>query len=89
MEPNPIEEVWRIKDELAREAGYDVHQLCDNTRKWAEKRGHMGQVIRSAEELRAYAAAEEERRRAESAGLALKEEPDTANPKSEIRNPKQ
>lgn len=80
METNPIEEVWRIKDELAREAGYDVHRLCENTRKWAEQHGHTGPVIRSAEELRAYVAAAQERRRAENAELALKEEAQQAKP---------
>ena len=36
MKSNPIlEEVWRIKDELAREANYDIHQFCENTRRWA------------------------------------------------------
>lgn len=33
MKPNPIlEEVWRVKDELAREAGHDIHHLYENTR---------------------------------------------------------
>jgi hypothetical protein len=45
MKPNPIlEELWRIKDELAQEAGYDVHRLCENTRKWAEAHPHPGPV---------------------------------------------
>lgn len=30
-----LEEVWRIKDELAREAGHDPHRFCDNTPQWA------------------------------------------------------
>ena len=59
MKPNPIlEEVWRIKDELAREAGYDVHRLCENTRKWAEAHPHSGPVVRSAQELRQLVAEE-------------------------------
>jgi hypothetical protein len=75
MKPNPIlEEVWRIKDELAREAGYDVHRLCENTRQWAKTHPHSGPVVGSAEELRQLAA-EEERKRAEAAALLLKEEP--------------
>jgi hypothetical protein len=86
MEANPIKEVWRIKDELAREAAYDVHRLCENTRKWAEAHGRTGPVIRSPQELRAYVAEEEERRRAEVAGMALKEE--AAKGKSEIRSSK-
>ena len=28
MKPNPIlEELWRVKDDLAREAGYDVDRI--------------------------------------------------------------
>jgi hypothetical protein len=27
-----IQELWRIKDELAREANYDVHVLCQQLR---------------------------------------------------------
>jgi hypothetical protein len=75
MKSNPIlEEVWRIKDELAREAGYDIHRLCENTRKWAEAHLHSGPVVRSAQELRQLVA-EEERKRAEAAALILKEQP--------------
>ena len=75
MKSNPIlEEVWRIKDELAREAGYNVHRLCENTRKWAESHPHSGPVVGSAEELRQLAA-EEERKRAEAAALVLKDKP--------------
>jgi hypothetical protein len=75
MKPNPIlEEVWRIKDELAREAGYDIHRLCENTRKWAEAHPHSGRVVHSAEELRQLVA-EEEHKRAEAAALILKEKP--------------
>jgi len=55
MKPNPIlEEVWRIKDELAREAGNDLHQLCENTRKWAAAHPHPGPSLNNAEELRRY-----------------------------------
>ena len=75
MKANPIlEEVWRIKDELAREAGYDIHRLCENTRKWAEAHPHAGPVVGSAEELRQLVA-EEERKRAEAAALTLKDKP--------------
>jgi hypothetical protein len=73
MKPNPIlEEVWRIKDELDREAGYDVHRLCENIRKWAAEHPHPGPVVRDPEALRRLA---EER-----SSLILKEDPDA--PKS-------
>ena len=46
MKSNPIvEEVWRIKDELAREAGSDMHRLCENTRQWAAEHPHTGPVV--------------------------------------------
>jgi hypothetical protein len=70
MKPNPIlEEVWRIKDELAREAGYDVHRLCENTRQWAEAHPHPGPHVRNAEELRQLLDATERRHTKESAVL--------------------
>jgi hypothetical protein len=75
MKSNPIlEEVWRIKDQLAAEAGYDMDRFCDNLRKWAADHPHNGPVVRNAEELRQLVAAKE-RQRAESSSLALNEEP--------------
>ena len=75
MKPDPIlEEVWRIKDDLAREAGYDIHRMFDNLRKWSAEHPHSGPVFRNVEELRQLVA-EEERKRAEASTLALNEEP--------------
>ena len=75
MKPNPIlEEVWRVKDELAREAGNDLHRLCENTRQWAAEHPHTGAVVRSAEELRQLLA-ERERRRAEESATVLTDKP--------------
>ena len=54
-----LEEVWRVKDEMAREAGYDVRRLCENTRKWAAEHPHSGPVIQTAEELRQYVEGQE------------------------------
>ena len=80
MKPNPIlEEAWRVKDELAREADYDLHRLCENTRQWAAQYSHLGPVLRSAEELRQFMAARE-RHRVDSSALLLKDEP--ARPKN-------
>lgn len=84
MKSNPIlEEVWRIKDELAREANYDIHQLCENTRRWAANHPHDGPVVHNAEELRQLVAAKE-RQRAGQPALTLNEEPPkpTAKPPS-------
>jgi len=70
MKPDPIlEEVWRIKDDLAREAGNDLHQLCENTRKWAAAHPHPGPALNNAEELQCYLLAQE------AVIPALREEP--------------
>jgi len=75
MRPDPIiEEVWRIKDELAREAGYDVQRLCENTRKWAAEHPRRGPVVRNAEELRQFLAAAEHRR-SEASTWTLRDAP--------------
>ena len=62
-----LEEVWRIKDELAREAGYDLHRLCENTRRWAAAHPHPGPRVQNAEELRRVLAGLERQRTEESA----------------------
>lgn len=36
---NPIEEVWRIRDELSAEYGYDVHRLFAALREEEKKHG--------------------------------------------------
>ena len=75
MKPNPIlEEVWRVKDDLAREAGNDVHRLCENTRQWAAEHPHPGPVVRSAGDLRRLVA-DKERQRAESSAMVLNDKP--------------
>ena len=75
MKPDPIlEELWKIKDDLAREAGYDTRRFLENLRQWTAEHPHPGRVVNSAEDLRELVA-EEERKRAEASGLLLKEEP--------------
>ena len=57
MEANSIlEEVWRIKDQLAAEAGYDVDRLFAQLGAWSEAHPNTGPVVRNAEELRRLAA---------------------------------
>jgi hypothetical protein len=59
MKANPIlEEVWRIKDRLAAEAGYDADRFFAQLRAWSEAHPHAGPVVRNAEELRHLAAGE-------------------------------
>ena len=75
MKPDPIlEEVWRIKDELAREAGYDIHRMFENLRKWQAEHPHPGGTVNSADELRELVS-RKERQRAEASELALKDAP--------------
>jgi hypothetical protein len=75
MKPNPIlEELWKVKDGLAAEAGYDVERFLENLRRWEAEHPHEGWVVHSPEELRQLVA-EEERKRAEAAALILKDKP--------------
>ncbi len=75
MKPDPIlEELWAVKDKLAREAGYDVDRFVENLRQWETAHPQPGRVIRNAEELRQFVA-EEERKRAAASTLALNESP--------------
>ena len=75
MKANPIlEEIWRIKDQLAAEAGYDIDRFFENLRKWEAEHPHTGPIIRNAEELR-QVVAETERARAKESTLALNDKP--------------
>jgi rubrerythrin len=41
---NPIEEIWRIRDELGAPEGYDVHQLFERLRR--EEKNHADRLVR-------------------------------------------
>jgi len=78
MKPDPIlEELWRVKDDLAREAGYDLDRIFAELR--AAETRHPGPLIRSADDLRRYVAAQAGPRDTASA-LALKDEPPPTPP---------
>ena len=81
MKANPIlEEVWKIKDEIAREFAADPDAYfakLNEIGKAEEKAGRK--VIRSAEELRRLMA-EEERERAEQSALVLNDKPTGKKP---------
>ena len=80
MKTNPIlEEVWRIKDELAREAGYDINRYCEQLRAWSAAHPHPGPRVQNAEELRRVLA-DLEQKRAQEAALALNEAPPHPEP---------
>ncbi len=75
MKPDPIlEELWTIKDKLAREAGYDTRRFLENLRQWEAGHPHPGPVVSSAEELRQLVA-KKEREHTESSTLALNDKP--------------
>lgn len=81
MKTNPIlEEVWRTKDELAREAGHDVHRFFEELRRWSHDHPHHGPVLRGAEELRRFASEEEQRRRATRETMLLNDKPRDETP---------
>ncbi|MGA2174524.1 MAG: hypothetical protein ABSH38_06040 [Verrucomicrobiota bacterium] len=75
MKPDPIlEELWAVKDKLAREAGYDVDRFVENLRQWEKAHPQTGRVIRNAEELRQLVA-EKERQRAQASPMVLNDKP--------------
>jgi hypothetical protein len=75
MRSNPIlEEVWRIKDQLAAEAGYDIHRFFENLRKWEAEHPPAGPVVHSAEDLQRLIVAKE-RQRTEKSVMVLNEQP--------------
>jgi hypothetical protein len=41
---NPVEEIWRIREELGAEEGYDVHQLFDRLRR--EEKKYADRLVR-------------------------------------------
>jgi len=49
-----LEELWAVKDKLAREAGYDVDRFVQNLRQWELAHPQTGRVIGNADELRQY-----------------------------------
>lgn len=52
---NPIlEEVWRIKDDIAREAEYEPRRLCENTRRWVAQNMPDGMKAFTFEEWRSF-----------------------------------
>jgi hypothetical protein len=75
MKPDSIlEELWAIKDKLAREAEYDVDRFAQNLRQWEMAHPQTGRIIRNAEELRQFVL-EEEHKRAAASALTLNESP--------------
>jgi len=75
MKPDPIlEELWKIKDGLAREAGYDTRRFFEILRRWEAMHPQPEPGVSSADELR-QVLAKKGRQRAAEATLMLKDEP--------------
>jgi hypothetical protein len=55
MKPDTIlEEVWQVKDQLAREAGYDIRTFGEQLKEWSKAHPHPGPVFKNADDLRLY-----------------------------------
>jgi len=59
---NPIEEIWRIRDELGAEEGYDVDKLFERLRREEKKYGDR--VVRHVKQ-----------RAADDSGAVMREKP--------------
>jgi len=61
MNTNPLlEEIWAIKDQLAREAGGDIHVFCQQLREWSAKNLPKNMVVCDPAQLRALVVNNEE-----------------------------
>jgi len=69
-----LDELWRVKHDLAREADYDIDRIFAELR--ATEAQQPGPLIRSAEELQCYVA-EVERQRGTAAPVLNEEPPPT------------
>ena len=69
MKPDPIlEQLWKTKDDLARESGEDSRKFFENLRRWEADHLHPGRIIHNADELRQIIA-EAERQRESSLSM--------------------
>ncbi len=49
-----LEEIWAIREKLAREADYDMAKHFYQLREFMEKHPHPGPVLRTPEEINRY-----------------------------------
>jgi hypothetical protein len=79
MKTNPIlEEVRRIKAQLAAESGYDVDRFFEQLRAWSAAHPHPCRMIHTTEEVRQLVAAKERERGKESA-MTLNNKPSASS----------
>jgi len=69
-----LEELWQVKDDLARESGHDTRRFFEHLRAWAVVHPHAGRVVANAGELRQLAE-DRERQHAETAAMVLNDQP--------------
>jgi hypothetical protein len=84
MKPDPIiEEVWRIKDQLAADAGHDMDVFLKQLEAWSVAHPPTGPVVHSATELRRLASKEATGHYTSAAAepLLVRETPPAAKPK--------
>lgn len=75
MKPDPIlSELWKVKDDLAAEAGYDTEIFFQRLRDWETDSLSAHRLIRTADEL-CQIRAEQESERKGAFPLTLKDEP--------------
>lgn len=49
-----LEEIWAIREQLAREADYNLDKHFDQLAEWSAKNPHTGPVLRTPEQVRRY-----------------------------------
>ena len=69
-----LDELWQIKDDLAREAGFDTSRFFECLRHWGSEHPHPGPVVDSAEGLRLLATTQA-RQRDEPAVMRMNDQP--------------
>ena len=75
MKSNPIlEEVWRVKEQLAADSGYDVGRFFEQLQEWSAAHPHSGRIINTSEELRKVVT-EKERRAQQDPAIFLNDKP--------------
>ena len=50
--PDPLQEIYQIKYDLAREAGYDMEKFLEQLDEWSKAHPHPPHLVVTPEELR-------------------------------------
>lgn len=80
MKSNPVlEEVWRVKEQLAAQSGYDMDRFFEQLREWSAAHPHSGRIISTSEEMRELVA-EKERQIEQNPAIMLNDKPGDHSP---------